>query len=183
MTAGGGWFAVYRSVFEKYEGKPEAGYAWLWILSRTRYEPDDDLARGEVRISSRKLAEAMGWTRGKARRFISRLIRGGEIRPANRHTNRPTLGAAYFVVRYRELQPSKTRTGPPTGTPTGPHVRKSKKVKKGNGVAEAPKSEGGDAVRTEPPASKRKPATKKPRSLSEQRDFLAAEIRKSEADA
>ena len=178
MTAGGGWFAVYRSVFEKYEGKPEALAAWLWILSRTRYESDGDLERGEVRISTRGLARQMGWSHGKARRFILRLIRGGEIRHANRPGKRHTLANAFYVVRYRELQPSKTESGTPTGTPTGTLVRK-KKAKKENGVAVAPKSEGGDAVRTDPPATKKKPAARK--SRSEQRDYLADEIRKSEA--
>ena len=170
MPAGGGWFAVYRSVFERWKAEPEEGFAWLWILSRTRYEPDGDLGRGEVRISTRGLADAMGWTRPKAQRFIKRLIRGGEIRSLNRSPNRSTAARPFLVVRYDDLQPSRKRADPPTDPPTDPHVRseefkkkpKAKRTSKSNGV-------------TTP--------ARRAASLSEQRAFLAEEIRKKEADA
>ena len=148
---------------------------------------DVETGRGDVRVSSGGLVRAMGWSKSKAERYLNRLVKEGEIRPLDRDTNRDTyrdtLGTSFFVVRYDELQPSTKTTGTPTGTPTGTLVRRKKKGKKVNGVAETPKSEGGDAVLTERPVTKKRRAAKKPRSLSEQRDFLAAEIRKSEADA
>ena len=165
---------MYRSVFKKFQGRPDDGWAWLWILSRTRWESDGDLERGEVRISSRKLADAMGWHRSKARRFIQRLLRGGEIRPSNRPTNRPTQASPFYVVNYRDLQPSGVAPGPPSGPPSGPHVRK-KKRRSQNGAAETPKSEGGSTVR-----ESKRTQPRKTLSLEEQRDFLKREIAKGE---
>ena len=93
MPAGGGYFAVYRSVFKKYKGRPEEGWAWLWILAQTRFRSDGDLDRGECRVSSRALAEAMNWHRSKAQRFLLKLEKSGEIRATNRATNRATKRA------------------------------------------------------------------------------------------
>ena len=136
---------MYRSVFEKFKGRPEDGWAWLWILSRTRYEADGQLKRGEVYISTRRLADVMGWTRPKAQRFIKRLLKGGEIRSSNRSPNRSPHGRVFSVVRYRELQPSRKRSDPPTDPPTDPLVRK-KKGRRLNGAAETPESEGGSTA-------------------------------------
>ena len=183
MSAGGGWFAVYRSVFEKYEGRPEDLAAWLWILSWTFYAPAGGLGRGEVRFSIRRLAAVMGWSRMKAHRFVGRLIRDDQIRYRKRDTKRDSYGTTYFVVNYDKYQPGGVGDGTPNEPESGTIIRSTRILKKGNGVAETPKSEGGDAVLTERPVTKKRRAAKKPRSLSEQRDFLAAEIRKSEADA
>ena len=188
MPAGGGYFAVYRSLFVgRMRPTPDRpacdGFAWLRILSETRFKPDGDLRRGEVRISSRELAEAMGWTRGRARRFIANLERGGEIepvtRPGNRPGNRPGEGRPFVVVNYEELQSKKADPArQPARQPARPTYKKGKKVEKGNGVAETPKSEGDYAVRDDPPRTKKKPAATKPRSLDAQRAYMAAEIAK-----
>ena len=174
MAAGGGWFAVYRSILKKYAGDADGLAGMIVILSWTRFESDGDLERGEVRISSRRLAEQLGWERTKARRFIKRLQRGGEIRPSNRPANRPTLGAAFYVVRYRDLQPDGKPTAPPTAPRSTPLLRK-KKRRSQNGAAETLQGEGGSTA----------PATKgtQPRkalSLEEQRAFLRSEIGKGE---
>ena len=183
MSAGGGWFAVYRSIFKTYEGDAEALAAWIWILANTRFQGDGELDRGEVRLSIRALARQMGWTKSKAERFRNRLIREGQIvfvgRDANRDTYRDTYGNTFRVVKYDVLQPSRLSGETPTGTPTGTLYKKVEEGKKDNGVAVAPKSEGGDAAPRKRPATKKKPAARK--SRSEQRDYLAELIRKAEA--
>lgn len=185
MPAGGGYFAVYRSLFVgRMKPTPDRpacdGFAFCRILAETRFKADGDLRRGEVRISTRELADAMGWSHGRARRFIASLERHGEIEPVTRHGirhgNRHGEGRPFVVVKYEELQSEKARPAQqPAQQPAQPTYKKGKKVEKGNGVAGTPKSEGGDAVPIERPVTKKKPAA---RSLDAQRAFLAAEIAK-----
>ena len=146
------------------------------ILAWTRFESDGDLERGQVRISTRRLAAQLGWTHSKARRFIQRLIRGGEIRHTKRHTNRHTQAQAFTVVRYGELQPSGKATDTPTDTPSGTLLRK-KKRRRQNGAAETPKSEGGSTAMATKKLQPRKTLT-----LEEQRDFLKREIAKGQGE-
>ena len=160
------------------------GFAWLRILSETRFKADGDLRRGEVRISTRELADAMGWSHGRARRFIASLERHGEIEPVTRHGirhgNRHGEGRPFVVVKYEELQSEKARPAQqPAQQPAQPTYKKGKKVEKGNGVAEIPKGEGVYAVDADSPRTKKRPASKKPRSLDAQRDYLRAEIAKA----
>ena len=191
MPAGGGWFAVYRSVFEGRFGPSEESpgceaIAWLWILSRARFERDGDLARGEVRVSSRGLAEAMYWHRSRAQRFIASLVKNGELsRATNRATNRATLPAAFTVVNYERLQPGQGAREPLTEPPTEPLVR-SKERKKKEVPTKHRSAESGAAlvsgVVEKLGVSHSRPARGKSHSLAEQRAYLADEIRKGEGD-
>ena len=172
---------MYRSILKKYQGDPEGLAAWIWILAGTRYQSDGDLERGEVRISTRALARQMGWTRPKAQRFIRRLLRGGEIRSANRSPSRSPQARPFYVVRYRELQPAGAGSDPLPDPPPDPLYKKEQEGGKENGAAENPKGFGVSDVPAAPLATKRT-QPKKTHTLQEQRDFLSKEIREGEGE-
>ena len=152
--------------------------AFAWIVGEAKHTPEDGLKRGEIRLSERRLAEVMCWPRPRAQRFLKWLVERSMLRSVERSTQ----GTVFVVVSYRKFQdPKNERSTERSGERS--NTKNKKKGRRFNGVAETPKSEGGDAVLTEGPVTKKKPAAKKALSLDAQRAFLAAEIRKGEADA
>ncbi|MCH7945668.1 MAG: hypothetical protein IIC73_06605 [Armatimonadetes bacterium] len=62
-----------EALLKKYKGDSDGLAGWMVVLAWGRFQRHGDLERGEVRISTRALAEQLGWHRSKARRFIKRL--------------------------------------------------------------------------------------------------------------
>ena len=118
-----GYFKVFRSVFShddplwKLDEPRSFTEAWLYVIFRTRYSPEEGqvlvagqiapIYRGEVHLSHASLATAMRWTNSdgsvdvrKGRRFMETAHRLGRIRP----TDRRKLGI-YKVINYETYNP------------------------------------------------------------------------------
>ena len=183
MTAG--HFNISRALFDS-DLKPTPrdpackAYAWVWIIGLARWRKSGGLQRGEFHLSIRRLADEMCWPKSVAERFLSKLLDDGRLRVASGTPSGTPKGRHLSVVKYEEFQTAKNRAGR-----RARRERDNKKKKKGrsktNGVAVAFKGEGGDAVLSERPVTKKTPAAKRPHTLKEQRAFLAAENRKAEA--
>ena len=187
MTAGG-HFNVHRVLFDS-DLKPTKrdpackAFAWVWVIGLARWRKSGDVKRGEFRLSVRVFAAEMCWSKTAAERFLDKLVFDGRLVVLSGTVSGTPSGTPqgrhFRVVKYEDFQTSKTSSGTLSGTVSGPIRRKKEGRRKDNGVAETPKSVGGDAVLTERPVTKKRPAAKKPASLLEQRDFPASEIRKS----
>ena len=66
----GGYFRVYRELFEPRNEPTCERFAWLDMVSMARFEDGDGLKRSELRGSARTFAKRWGWSRAKADRFL-----------------------------------------------------------------------------------------------------------------
>ena len=186
MSAGGHFNihrALFGSDFKPTKRRPACrGYAWVWIIGLARWRKSGALLRGEFYLSVRLLADEMCWPKSVAERFLDELLRDGRLTVIERASSGTVSGTPrgrhFLVVKYEEFQAPQSRAGRRAGVERD-NKKKEEGRRKENGVAVAPKSEGVDDVQQHKRAPKKKPAARK--SRSEQRDYLADEIRKSEA--
>lgn len=114
MKKGKGWIILNKQILDHwlYKDKPfNKSMAWIDLLliadhtthtSLWRGKPTE-FKRGDVNMSITELAKRWGWSRDRARRFVSLLEQDGMLR-TNRTPNRTTL----TIVKYDDYQDVRT---------------------------------------------------------------------------
>ena len=109
-----GWILLHKQIQSHWlwEDKPfSRGQAWIDLLLLAEHETHKSMwrsqltefKRGDVNLSITELAKRWGWSRDKARRFISQLESDNMV-IANCTTNRTTL----TIVNYDDFQNQRT---------------------------------------------------------------------------
>lgn len=103
-----GWIALHRQLLDNWVWqKADTGYAWVDLLLLANHEDVKVMYKGEVVTFQRgtvnrsiaSLADRWGWSRDKARRFLSALESDGMVR-VNATTNKTTI----TIVKYDDFQ-------------------------------------------------------------------------------
>lgn len=156
MTDLGTHVKIFRKVVnnELFCEKPfDRWHAFEWLLIRARYYPTDvvikgqtyHLETGQLLVSTNKMAEIFGWSRGKVLRFLETLNATGIAT-----SNGTTGGTLVTIENYSKYQLAQTADGTADGTPSGTeggthknkdkerikNVYKKEKVKKEKSVDE-----------------------------------------------
>jgi len=86
-----GWIKVHRSLLDHpiwLDGPFTRGQAWVDLLLQTNHKPGHirtangrriSVSRGQCGMSQLTMAKRWGWSRGKVKRFLTELERGGMI--------------------------------------------------------------------------------------------------------
>ena len=143
-----GYIKLYRKCLENefFLEKPfDRWRAFEYLLISARYKPSRvilkgqviELEAGQLIVSEKKLAEKWDWSRGKVRRFLSRLESLQMIQ-----VNGTAYGTLVTIENYTKYQcdgtsdgttdstSDSTTDGTSDGTSDGTHIKKDKKVKK-----------------------------------------------------
>ena len=105
-----GYFKVFRKIFnnEELSEKPfDKFHAWIWLISEANYEDGItyckgrrvEVRRGQLVTSYTSLADAWGWNRNKAIRFVEWLVKERMVEKRGTHD-----GIFIDIVKYGQYQ-------------------------------------------------------------------------------
>lgn len=102
-----GWFRAHRRLFDADhplgEDQPVcARFAWLDLCGMATHTPELGLTRGQVRVSTRYLAQRWRWSQPKVRRWMEKIESMGMIRVATQERSR--AGSIVTVTNYEKYQ-------------------------------------------------------------------------------
>jgi hypothetical protein len=134
----GGFFILARAVFTDDELlKGTELLAWIWLISKAAYKPWKfkykqsviEIQRGEVVVSARYLAEALGWGKSAAGAFL-KFLSSPEVGRLSVQRETPA-GTVYLLVKYADYQlaPEGTKADTRTASRTVPGQTADKKKK------------------------------------------------------
>lgn len=125
-----GYFWVHRRIFKHklFEGEPYTRReAWLWLIAEASVRPrrvpvgtaEILLQRGQLVASLSYMAEAWGWPRAKAQRFVNKLRGEGMIEADTpRDTGSDTPPRRITICKYEIFQPDIGESDTPADTGT-----------------------------------------------------------------
>lgn len=134
-----GYIKLYRQIFENelWTEKPfSRAQAWIDLLLKANYAAKKcvikgksiTIKRGQLLRAEDSLAEDWGWSRGKVRRFLSYLVKKGNI-----SKNGTALGTLITIENYETFQGEQPERSTSDGTADGTGEKKVKKVKEREG--------------------------------------------------
>ena len=134
-----GYIKLYRQIFENelWTEKPfSRAQAWIDLLLKANYTAKKcvikgksiTIKRGQLLRAEDNLAEDWGWSRGKVRRFLSYLVKKGNI-----SKNGTALGTLITIENYETFQGERPERSTSDGTADGTGEKKVKKVKEREG--------------------------------------------------
>ena len=143
------FFKIDRCIFDNWiwNEKPfDNLHAWIYLIGKANYADKkkiykgrlQEIKRGQIQTSYRKLAEDWGWSRNKVIHFLKLLESDGML-----HIEGTTLGTTLTLENYAKFQnvgyadstTDGTALGTAQGTALGTHNKKEKKEKKEKNIS------------------------------------------------
>lgn len=126
-----GFICIPRALLLAFQGRKSADRAadigaFVWLLAEAAFGEHNGLKRGQVRISTRRLGEELGWSKSRTDRWLQALKKAGQLelvaegkpgRKAGQYAGQ--YDSVYRVVEYDTLVGSQPEAGTEGGTVCG----------------------------------------------------------------